>query len=81
MCFTFKSNYGVQRAQELNAKDHSRRVQFGTWFLYKELEQPSFPSKVIFTDEALFTSEGIVNVHNLHLRSAVNPHVTRQCKA
>jgi hypothetical protein len=72
--------FHVQRVQELNAEDHPRRVQFARWFLNKEVEQPCFPSKVLFTDEASFTREGIVNVHNLHLWSAVNPHVTRQCK-
>ena len=68
--------FHVQRVQELNP----RRVQFARWFLHKEVEQPCFPSKVLFTDEASFTQEGIVNVRNLHLWSAVNPHVTRQCK-
>ena len=64
--------------QELNAEDHPRHVQFARWFLHKKVEQPCFPLKVLFTDEASFTREGIVNVHNLHLRSAVNLHVTRQ---
>ena len=66
--------------QDLHAEDHPRRVQFVKWFLHKEVEQPCFPSKVIFTDEASFARERIVDVHNLHLLSAVNPHVTRQCK-
>ena len=72
--------FHVQRVQELNTEDHPRRVQFARWFLNKEVEQPCFPSKVLFTDEASFTREGIVNLHNLHLWSAVNPHVRRQCK-
>ena len=71
--------FHVQRVQELNAEDHPRRVQYARLFLHKAVEQPCFPSKVLFTDEALFTREGIVNVHNLRLWSAVNLHVTRQC--
>ncbi|KAL6418692.1 hypothetical protein ACFW04_011877 [Cataglyphis niger] len=34
-------------------------------------------SHVIFSDESLFTQEGIFNVHNMHFWSKENPRVTR----
>ena len=72
--------FHVQHVQELNVEDHPRRVQFARWFLHKKVEKPRFSSKVLLRDEASFTREGIVNFHNLHLWSAVNLYVTRQCK-
>ena len=54
-----KHPFHIHRVQELNAEDHPRRVQFTMWFLHKEVEQPCFPSKVLFTYEVSFTREGI----------------------
>ena len=47
-------------------------------FNRKTHEEPRFPSQVLFTDEASFTREGILNLHNLHMWSGNNPHITRQ---
>ena len=59
-------SFHVQRVQVSNVEDYFH-PKFATSFLHKEVEQPSFPSKVIFSDEALFTREGIFDMHNLHL--------------
>lgn len=70
--------FHIQRVQGLHVDDYARRVQFATWFLQQEGEEPDFASKVLFTDEATFTREGTFNTHNKHLWSHVNPHSTRE---
>lgn len=69
--------YRIQRVQALNVDDYAPRVQFATWFLQQDAEQ-ELASKVLFTDEAAFTREGMFNVHNQHVWANVNPHATRQ---
>lgn len=39
--------------------------------------QPDFTAHVLFTDEAMFTSEGVVKAHNFHVWATDNPHTTR----
>jgi hypothetical protein len=34
----------------------------------------SFVSSVLFTDEALFGRDGIINIHNQHQQAEDNPH-------
>jgi len=46
-------------------------------FLRRVDEDPEFSSRVIFSDESLFTQEGIFNHHNMHMWSEKNPRVTR----
>jgi len=72
--------FHFQRVQELHGEDFQRRVEFARWFQQKTDQEPRFPSRVLFTDEASFTREGISNLHNLHMWSGNNPHVTRQCR-
>jgi hypothetical protein len=35
---------------------------------------PEFVSNILFTDEARFTRDGVVNVHNTHVYAHENPH-------
>lgn len=72
--------FHYQRVQSLHDEDFECRVQFARWFRQKTYEEPRFPSQVLFTDESSFTREGICNLHNLHMWSDNNPHVTRQCR-
>lgn len=57
------------------------RVEFCHWFFQQRALQPGFPTYVLFTDEAIFTQEGGLNVHNTHEwatndsgRSATRPY-------
>jgi len=63
--------------QNLREKDYPRRKRFCENFLRKVDEDPEFPSRVIFSDESLFTREGIINSHNMHMWSDENRRVTR----
>ncbi|XP_026829624.1 uncharacterized protein LOC113562960 [Ooceraea biroi] len=63
--------------QHLRSEDYERRKTFCENFLREVDRDPRFPSHVIFSDESLFTREGIYNSHNMHFWSDENPRVTR----
>jgi len=42
--------------------------------LQQEEQQPAILQNIIFTDECLFTCEGLFNNHNYHIWSQDNPH-------
>lgn len=70
-------NYSFTTVQELQPGDEVRRMEFCERIVIKIQEDPLFLRKIIWTDEAKFDREGIVNRHNLHHWSARNPHLTR----
>ncbi|XP_011345392.2 uncharacterized protein LOC105283944 [Ooceraea biroi] len=63
--------------QELLPRDHQYRREYCRWLLHKNIDEPDFLNHVLWTDEAGFTRDGIMNMHNLHVWSDVNPHATR----
>jgi len=65
------------RVQHLLPEDYPRRKRFCENFLRKIDRDPRFLFRVIFSDESLFTREGIFNQHNQHYWSEENPPVTR----
>jgi len=70
--------YHYKRVQHLRAEDYHAKRTFCENFLRKVDRNPRLPSYVIFSDESLFTQEGIFNSHNMHIWSEENPRVTRQ---
>lgn len=66
------------RVQHLRAEDYRTRRTFCENFLRKVDQNPRFPSYVIFSDESLFTQEGISNPHNMHIWSEENPSHTTE---
>lgn len=56
--------HSITRVQHLWPEDYSRRKSFCEDFLRKVNRDPKFLSRVIFSDESLFTREGIFNSHN-----------------
>lgn len=69
--------YHLQRVQALAPADYGPRVEYCQWFLQKMITQQDLPALVLFTDEAMFTQEGIFNSHNTHYWAHENPHRTR----
>ncbi|EFN66426.1 hypothetical protein EAG_01870, partial [Camponotus floridanus] len=61
----------------LRPEDYPVRRRFCENFLRRIDRDPRFLSRIIFSDESLFTREGIFNSHNMHLWSDENPRVTR----
>jgi hypothetical protein len=69
--------YHMQQVQQLLKTDGSPRVTFFQWLLLKCANNAQFLSSVLFTDEASFTRDGIVNVHIVHMWADGNRHTTR----
>lgn len=69
--------YHLQRVQALGPADFPVRLQFCRW-LYQEINNPFFLQSVLFTDEASFSRDGVVNFHNNHQWTYENPHTTHQ---
>lgn len=66
--------YHIQRVQALLPRDFPTRVNFCNWFQENSLRVPNFPKKILFTDEANFSRDGITNFHNNHIWAEDNPH-------
>lgn len=66
--------YHIQKVQALKATDYEPRVIFSEWFLGRCNQDAMFLNKVLFTDEAGFTRDGIINFRNMHEWAEDNPH-------
>lgn len=70
--------YHIELHQELYERDFLQRQNFSILFLNMIWDNPGFVDNVLFSDEATFKSNGLVNKHNLHYYSTENPHWIRQ---
>lgn len=70
-------DYSFTLVQELHPGDVDRRMEFCEQITIKIQEDPLYLQKIIWTDEAKFSREGIINRHNLHHWSTENPHLKR----
>lgn len=71
--------FHVLKVQCLTPLDFGPRMQFCNWVSERQVEQPDFFSKVLFTDEAYFTREGVVlNQRNSHIWERENPFPIRE---
>ena len=73
--FSLKSFF--KRVQGLEPADYQARVNFTTWFLHQTAVHPEFCAHVVFTDECTFSGEGILNIHNYHVRANGSPCAIR----
>ncbi|GFW36497.1 DUF4817 domain-containing protein [Trichonephila clavipes] len=69
--------YHLQRVQALELGDYNKRRDFARWFLHESNADRNFAASVLFTDEATFSLEGVMNFHNLHTWADENPHAIR----
>jgi len=72
--------YHLQRLQGLKLEDLPRCVRFCQWYLEQCVRHPQFLCKLLFTDEAMFTRDGICNFHNVHIWAHANPHAIREAR-
>lgn len=70
--------YHLALHQELHGDDFQNRVRFCQIMQEKITETPDFLSSVLFSDEAGFKSNGLVNRHNMHYYATENPHWMRE---
>lgn len=69
--------YHHTNVQELLPTDLPLRLHFCQWLRNKQNNDPTFFSRVLFTDEATFTRRGIINARNSHTWSEENPRIAR----
>lgn len=69
--------YHYTPVQDLEEHDFVPRTNFCRWLLNKDIEEHHFLRKILWTDESLFTREGIFNCHNLHHWATENPRLVR----
>lgn len=69
--------YHYTGVQALHPGDAEQRLTFCYWLRERLNNDPDFISSVLWTDEAIFTRDGITNFRNLHHYSLDNPHVIR----
>lgn len=68
--------YHFRRTQELTESDYEPRINFCRWNQSRMESDPDFSTRILWTDEASFTRSGIANIHNDHVWSHLNPHVS-----
>lgn len=66
--------YHIQKVQRLQPGDEVARLTFCRWIMH----HPRTLSRIIFTDEAQFTRDGVWNSRNSHLWAHNNPHAIVQ---
>ncbi|XP_076336303.1 uncharacterized protein LOC143239274 [Tachypleus tridentatus] len=60
----------------LNEDDPDWRVEFCEWYLAKSAEDVQFLNKIVWSDEATFKLNGLVNRHSCTYWALQNPHIT-----
>lgn len=68
-------NFKFSKCQALQIGDYQQRTEFCQAILEKLREDPRFLNKIIWTDEAKFSRDGLVNFKNKHYWSDGNPHL------
>src|SRR6195952_3782061 len=66
--------YHIQRVQALLPRDYPLQTAFAQWYRHMLTANNRFSSKVLFTDEANFSKNAIMNFHNNHTWADENPH-------
>lgn len=70
--------YKYQIHQHLYQNDHARRLEYCNWFLQRHQQDPTFPSKILYSDESRFTNLGMFNRHNKRYWSQDNLHLMEE---
>ncbi|GFT27336.1 uncharacterized protein TNCV_3425641 [Trichonephila clavipes] len=68
--------YKLQFVQELLPHDFETRHLFSLQFLAHLEVDPEWPWNILWTDEAHFHLDGLVNTHNCRIWETDNPHAT-----
>ncbi|VVC43070.1 Hypothetical protein CINCED_3A003523 [Cinara cedri] len=72
--------YKLKLTHKLKAGDYGKRGQFVEWFHNMQVDDVDFASKIIFSDEAHFHTNGFVNKQNCRLWGTENPQQIKQCQ-
>lgn len=69
--------YHLEIHQELLERDYANRLNFCYQMRQLLRENPLLAGEILFSDEAMFRSNGAVNRHNMHYYATENPHWVR----
>lgn len=69
--------YHTLQVQELLEGDKPQRAEFCRLLLERDLDDRTFLERILWTDEFIFTRDGVFNSHNAHTWAAENPHVVK----
>ena len=69
--------YHLTPVQDITLGDPPQRRLFCRNFLNRDQQEEGYMSRILWTDESIFTRDGIVNFHNSHVWADENPHATR----
>ena len=66
--------YKLTILHHLHDGDDAKRSAMCEWFLYQLYHDPTFLTKIIFTDECNFYTNGVVNKQKIRYWAQENPH-------
>ena len=69
--------FHLQRVQLLLPEDYPARVRFTQCYLQQSVQDVNFSRYVLFSDEAIFDSDGVFSQRNAHLWTQENPYSVR----
>jgi hypothetical protein len=69
--------FHLQPVQGQQPGDKERRLGYCRGLLHRVVDEPEFSNRVLWTDEAGFTRDGVMNLHSLHVLVEENPHPTQ----
>lgn len=72
--------YKPKFLQTLEDGDNERRLEYCLWLQGEYLNNRNFLKYILYTDEATFTTNGVVTSQNIRMWSDQNPHWIVQCK-
>lgn len=70
--------YHIQRVQALLPGDFPKRTALCRWMQERIRQDAPFIRKILFTDEANFSRDAIMNFHNNHIWHYENPHAVAE---
>jgi hypothetical protein len=73
LCENSLHPFHLQPVQGLQPGDKERRLDYCRWFLHRVVDEPNFLNHVLWTDEAGFMRDGVMNLHNLHVWTEEDP--------
>jgi hypothetical protein len=66
--------FHLTKVQDLKPADYGSRLNFCNEMLERHRRNPDFLKLILWTDESIFTKDGVFNSHNDHFYDLCNPH-------
>jgi hypothetical protein len=66
--------FHLTKVQDLKPADYQARINFCDFMLQKHRRDPDFFRSILWTDESIFTKDGVFNCRNSHHYDLCNPH-------